>query len=129
MIRRPPRSTRTDQLLPHTTLFRSKDHVHAGVGQRGHGGNAILLDDPVEREIGRGRRLRAPRARSHFLHSHSVPPPDMSQKRAMLSQLDSRVKEKRSETMLRLVKMLRERKESPLDMAPRAEAKKQYEVV
>src|SRR3546814_7828215 len=26
MIRRPPRSTRTDTLFPYTTLFRSKDH-------------------------------------------------------------------------------------------------------
>src|SRR3546814_16249166 len=28
MIRRPPRSTRTDTLFPYTTLFRSHDHVH-----------------------------------------------------------------------------------------------------
>src|SRR3546814_10354313 len=27
MIRRPPRSTRTDTLFPYTTLFRSHDHV------------------------------------------------------------------------------------------------------
>src|SRR3546814_17210354 len=27
MIRRPPRSTRTDTLFPYTTLFRSQDHV------------------------------------------------------------------------------------------------------
>src|SRR3546814_13256239 len=27
MIRRPPRSTRTDTLFPYTTLFRSDDHV------------------------------------------------------------------------------------------------------
>src|SRR3546814_19067714 len=27
MIRRPPRSTRTDTLFPYTTLFRSKDHL------------------------------------------------------------------------------------------------------
>src|SRR3546814_14504340 len=27
MIRRPPRSTRTDTLFPYTTLFRSADHV------------------------------------------------------------------------------------------------------
>src|SRR3546814_8561573 len=35
MIRRPPRSTRTDTLFPYTTLFRSKrrhaDAVHAGL--------------------------------------------------------------------------------------------------
>src|SRR3546814_9254120 len=28
MIRRPPRSTRTDTLFPYTTLFRSQDHGH-----------------------------------------------------------------------------------------------------
>src|SRR3546814_10103731 len=30
MIRRPPRSTRTDTLFPYTTLFRSNDHVLVG---------------------------------------------------------------------------------------------------
>src|SRR3546814_14813496 len=29
MIRRPPRSTRTDTLFPYTTLFRSIEHVEA----------------------------------------------------------------------------------------------------
>src|SRR3546814_1555730 len=33
MIRRPPRSTRTDTLFPYTTLFRS--HLH-GIGQAGY---------------------------------------------------------------------------------------------
>src|SRR3546814_13045646 len=32
MIRRPPRSTRTDTLFPYTTLFLSQDTVHAGAG-------------------------------------------------------------------------------------------------
>src|SRR3546814_15653700 len=33
MIRRPPRSTRTDTLFPYTTLFRSRQRDHqAGVG-------------------------------------------------------------------------------------------------
>src|SRR3546814_13415115 len=35
MIRRPPRSTRTDTLFPYTTLFRSRDLREIGVGQRG----------------------------------------------------------------------------------------------
>src|SRR3546814_11825356 len=30
MIRRPPRSTRTDTLFPYTTLFRSADHASFG---------------------------------------------------------------------------------------------------
>src|SRR3546814_7812912 len=45
MIRRPPRSTRTDTLFPYTTLFRSETHptkrrfddhhrVHADIGRR-----------------------------------------------------------------------------------------------
>src|SRR3546814_20787198 len=34
MIRRPPRSTRTDTLLPYTTLFRSSGH--GGADRRGH---------------------------------------------------------------------------------------------
>src|SRR3546814_14975184 len=35
MIRRPPRSTRTDTLFPYTTLFRSRAsvHVHDGVSE------------------------------------------------------------------------------------------------
>src|SRR3546814_2985789 len=32
MIRRPPRSTRTDTLFPYTTLFRSQDPAVAGRG-------------------------------------------------------------------------------------------------
>src|SRR3546814_13488451 len=32
MIRRPPRSTRTDTLFPYTTLFRSCDHPEGVVG-------------------------------------------------------------------------------------------------
>src|SRR3546814_4108856 len=31
MIRRPPRSTRTDTLFPYTTLFRSLVEIHAGL--------------------------------------------------------------------------------------------------
>src|SRR3546814_8988471 len=34
MIRRPPRSTRTDTLFPYTTLFRSQQQVEAGFLQR-----------------------------------------------------------------------------------------------
>src|SRR3546814_18227201 len=35
MIRRPPRSTRTDTLFPYTTLFRSRAH-HAGTRRGAH---------------------------------------------------------------------------------------------
>src|SRR3546814_6477159 len=38
MIRRPPRSTRTDTLFPYTTLFRSKHPVEKGANPGGHHG-------------------------------------------------------------------------------------------
>src|SRR3546814_7502245 len=36
MIRRPPRSTRTDTLFPYTTLFRSQDAAGLGDGATAH---------------------------------------------------------------------------------------------
>src|SRR3546814_3115421 len=36
MIRRPPRSTRTDTLFPYTTLFRSGDWLRPGGRRRSH---------------------------------------------------------------------------------------------
>src|SRR3546814_3184874 len=46
MIRRPPRSTRTDTLFPYTTLFRSGARRQPGhlpaAGRRGHGGDHRL---------------------------------------------------------------------------------------
>src|SRR3546814_4299495 len=44
LIRRPPRSTRTDTLFPYTTLFRS-DPVDRGIGQprKAHGAGFDLL--------------------------------------------------------------------------------------
>src|SRR3546814_3947967 len=42
MIRRPPRSTRTDTLFPYTTLFRSLVHL-------------ALVDQPVDRRCPIGR--------------------------------------------------------------------------
>src|SRR3546814_6518736 len=38
MIRRPPRSTRTDTLFPYTTLFRSLWHHHLVIAQIGNEG-------------------------------------------------------------------------------------------
>src|SRR3546814_4341893 len=57
MIRRPPRSTRTDTLFPYTTLFRSQDHpvlVRRHVGDRAHqqaAGAAAVGRHPVRRGI------------------------------------------------------------------------------
>src|SRR3546814_3673523 len=59
MIRRPPRSTRTDTLFPYTTLFRSLDHHRnadaplAGVAARHGVGRAMsapyaeVIGDPI----------------------------------------------------------------------------------
>src|SRR3546814_5334680 len=75
MIRRPPRSTRTDTLFPYTTLFRSPhradrvaaDEAGDDVGAAGDGGQAdVLLDvlvDVVEalrhqRRAGRGEQAQ-----------------------------------------------------------------------
>src|SRR3546814_17034187 len=41
MIRRPPRSTRTDTLFPYTTLFRSPQESHA----------QVLVESPVESSL------------------------------------------------------------------------------
>src|SRR3546814_21088877 len=48
MIRRPPRSTRTDTLFPSTTLFRSR-LVHGGL----RGFQIVELDDLEARQQGR----------------------------------------------------------------------------
>src|SRR3546814_5423826 len=49
MIRRPPRSTRTDTLFPYTTLFRSREVRPESFDKIGRG--------VVGRQSGRGRRL------------------------------------------------------------------------
>src|SRR3546814_6805162 len=60
MIRRPPRSTRTDTLFPYTTLFRSPDTENLGHGER-----SFALDARLQRlarnklhDKKRGRMLR-----------------------------------------------------------------------
>src|SRR3546814_5271502 len=88
MIRRPPRSTRTDTLFPYTTLFRSDDH-DLRLGDVG-GALARLVDDIVELDaellallegferkvsrsrVGRERLRRAVEAREHHRSEHAV---------------------------------------------------------
>src|SRR3546814_18491722 len=64
MIRRPPRSTRTDPLFPYTTLFRSGDHRnhHAHlltttrrIGPEGLGAKTRELDQKTSGEVERWR--------------------------------------------------------------------------
>src|SRR3546814_11477499 len=50
IIRRPPRSTRTDTLFPYTTLFRSGDHVDGLIETlRGLGNNLPLFHQLCDR--------------------------------------------------------------------------------
>src|SRR3546814_3632868 len=59
MIRRPPRSTRTDTLFPYTTLFRSAQHV---VADR-------LFGDLIDEIAGNGERdVRFEQGDAHFAH-------------------------------------------------------------
>src|SRR3546814_18787470 len=87
MIRRPPRSTRTDTLFPYTTLFRSEDQAHRQ--QRvGRAEDDPLGDDAPRHHVGQraGRHpvegavgdhsgdaalaaARAPQLRSAALHA------------------------------------------------------------
>src|SRR3546814_8725636 len=49
MIRRPPRSTRTDTLFPYTTLFRSQDRAQPGREGEPHLGVDLCLPDAFHR--------------------------------------------------------------------------------
>src|SRR3546814_15925715 len=65
MIRRPPRSTRTDTLFPYTTLFRSgPDRVDRKLVSRNMGG-----------EVGRGRHKIAPLYRHEGVAALNDPQP------------------------------------------------------
>src|SRR3546814_3974846 len=62
MIRRPPRSTRTDTLFPYTTLFRSQRELVAGALLRGEGHDRLLgavAGEPAGRVTGVGEGHQA----------------------------------------------------------------------
>src|SRR3546814_10848174 len=62
MIRRPPRSTRTDTLFPYTTLFRSVRSPRNAVGGRGAASRSSAAPVQLARENLSGRRGRRSRA-------------------------------------------------------------------
>src|SRR3546814_2809747 len=75
MIRRPPRSTRTDTLFPYTTLFRSADEIGSGLFDQGqlpalrHGKAAeAFLDEIAEILLRRSR----PRSEEHTSELQSL---------------------------------------------------------
>src|SRR3546814_13993350 len=67
MLRRPPRSTRTDTLFPYTTLFRSRAARLARDARLGPGAAQALLPAVQLRAAGRrARRLAGPQiGRAH----------------------------------------------------------------
>src|SRR3546814_5216522 len=62
MIRRPPRSTRTDTLSPYTTLVRSHARRHRSVADHRDRASGLVLelvrDRKAQRRADRGRRMR-----------------------------------------------------------------------
>src|SRR3546814_13464250 len=86
MIRRPPRSTRTDTLLPYTTLFRSPRAANATPRRHGPGNPCIAK----------------PMARPHFdgtkLAAEAAPPPTNHEVLPMAQITASLVKELRERT-------------------------------
>src|SRR3546814_2033307 len=83
MIRRPPRSTRTDTLFPYTTLFRSPRALRSGGGADGdpgssgrgapvrHPGEAAGRHGPPDDQRGGRARLRA-RSEEHTSELQSL---------------------------------------------------------
>src|SRR3546814_9752337 len=76
MIRRPPRSTRTDTLFPYTTLFRSEQTLLSSVGQYLFKHLAVpflvgtqRLDHYIIRLVGRERGRMPPFSRVHTIEA------------------------------------------------------------
>src|SRR3546814_2685168 len=67
MIRRPPRSTRTDTLFPYTTLFRSHDVIVAG-DMPGLGHGIVAHAQPVGHHHQSGAQL----GRRIVVHQHAA---------------------------------------------------------
>src|SRR3546814_3451783 len=80
MIRRPPRSTRTDTLFPYTTLFRSRRSVLGHIAERlvatqgGLGGPAAdaELQPAAADEVGRRGTARTARSEEHTSELQSL---------------------------------------------------------
>src|SRR3546814_14347709 len=73
MIRRPPRSTRTDTLVPYTTLFRSTKPAASGSRHRDLDGSQSL--DRVDRAVARLGEAGAQRRAGHHPHARLQRPP------------------------------------------------------
>src|SRR3546814_21194490 len=59
MLRRPPRSTRTDTLFPYTTLFRSNQSSEGRVAEQAGEIKATLIKRRERRQLAQGRSAEA----------------------------------------------------------------------
>src|SRR3546814_6646040 len=73
MIRRPPRSTRTDTLFPYTTLFRSYSSLSRRLPRGGRGGGTRTIC------TGAGRHAYGGAAGAQFSRACLCPRPDRSE--------------------------------------------------
>src|SRR3546814_17089904 len=65
MIRRPPRSTRTDTLFPYTTLFRSRDALHIFRSLLSGDDDILQASFSLSGSVALGRFLRERGSREH----------------------------------------------------------------
>src|SRR3546814_7446991 len=73
MIRRPPRSTRTDTLFPYTTLVRSRPFVLRGEPTRRRGMTSTANAAPIsDRELVLTRIIDAPREKRSEEHTSEL---------------------------------------------------------
>src|SRR3546814_1050850 len=73
MIRRPPRSTRTDTLFPYTTLFRSpRDGAVGFRAGRRPGAKRRIQGRDARRGVSRGLRRHADRSEEHTSELQSL---------------------------------------------------------
>src|SRR3546814_8875112 len=73
MIRRPPRSTRTDTLFPYTTLFRSGlYHYAARLGHVARDRSGVQPQVAVRLQLGPGRLFWRPRSEEHTSELQSL---------------------------------------------------------
>src|SRR3546814_9800938 len=96
MIRRPPRSTRTDTLFPYTTLFRSRPLRRRWRRAGRRGGARTGAQYPPPPRAAR-RRRRRPRAVQGFRPQRPAVPPDRGRGRPAVGVADARSEEHTSE--------------------------------
>src|SRR3546814_6894166 len=75
MIRRPPRSTRTDTLFPYTTLFRSEHHAerrHPRERDELHDRRAEPPDDRQHQQQRQGQQAKPGRSEEHTSELQSL---------------------------------------------------------